>query len=226
MTTILWVVGIILVIILLLASPTIYNALKPAGIFVQITPQSYPMQSGNTIGSPNAKVKIVVYEDYQCPSCKLFTENDEKQLLSSSYISAGQVSYEVLMFPFIDSNSITKESHQAADASMCALEQERFWDYHAILFANQGSTENGGAFTDKRLQAFAQSLGLDMNKFNSCFKANKYSSEIEAEYQQGVKAGVTGTPGVFLNGKQVTPGYVPTYDNLKSAIDTALAGGG
>ena len=226
MSTVLWAIGIIILVVILFASPTIINALKPAGAFVQITPMAYPMQNGKAIGNPNAKVKIMVYEDYQCPSCKLFTENDEKQLLTSSYITDGQVSYEVMMYPFIDTNSITKESHQAANASMCALEQERFWDYHAILFANQGTVENGGAFTDKRLQAFAQSLSLDMTAFNSCFKANKYSAEIEAEYQQGVTAGVTGTPGVFLNGQLVTPGYVPTYDNLKSAIDAALAGGG
>lgn len=224
--TLLWAVGIIIVLLLLFASPTIINALKPAGAFVRITPPAYPMENGKTIGSPNAKVKIVVYEDYQCPSCKLFTENVEKQLLASSYITNGQVNYELMMYPFLDRNSITKESHQAANASMCALDQGHFWDFHAILFANQGTAENAGAFTDKRLQAFAESLGLDMNAFNSCFKANKFSTQIEAELQQGTNSGVTGTPGVLVNGKIITPGLIPTYDDLKSAIDAALAGGG
>ncbi len=65
-----------------------------------------------------------------------------------------------------------------------------------------------------------------MTKFNSCFKSNKYSAEIEAEYQEGVTLGVNSTPTVLLNGKEITPGQIPTYDQIKSAIDAALAGGG
>ncbi len=226
MNTLLWVGGFIVLLILILISPTIYNSLKPAGSFVRITPEAHPLENGKTIGDLNAKVKIEVYEDFQCSSCKQYASTVEKQLVDSTYITSGQVYYEFVQYPFIDSNSITKESHQAANASMCALEQGRFWDYHDILFANQGTVENGGAFNDKRLQAFAESLGLDMTAFNKCFSANKYSAEIEADFQKGVAAGVTGTPTVFLNGTQVTPGYVPTYDEIKSAIDTALASGG
>jgi protein-disulfide isomerase len=225
MNTLLWVGGFIILLILIFISPTIYNSLKPAGSFVRITPEPHPMENGKVIGNPNAKVKIEVYEDFQCPSCKGYASTVEKQLVDSTYITSGQVYYIFMHFPFIDTNSITKESHQAANASMCALEQGRFWDYHDILFANQGAVENGGSFNDKRLQAFAESLELDMTAFNQCFSANKYSAEIVADYQKGVAAGVTGTPTVFLNGTQVTPGFVPTYDELKSAIDAALASG-
>ena len=225
MNTLLWVGGFIILLILIFISPTIYNSLKPAGSFVRITPEPHPMENGKVIGNPNAKVKIEVYEDFQCPSCKGYASTVEKQLVDSTYITSGQVYYVFMHFPFIDTNSITKESHQAANASMCALEQGRFWDYHDILFANQGAVENGGSFNDKRLQAFAESLELDMTAFNQCFSANKYSAEIVADYQKGVAAGVTGTPTVFLNGTQVTPGFVPTYDELKSAIDAALASG-
>jgi protein-disulfide isomerase len=225
MKTILGVGGFIILLILVLISPSIYNALKPAGSFVRITPVAYPMVDGRAIGNPNAKVKIEVYEDFQCPACKLFTDDAEKQLFQSTYISSGQVYYIDRLFPFIDSNSITKESHQAANGSMCALEQGRFWDYHDILFTNQGA-ENVGAFSDKRLQAFAESLGLEMISFNKCFSANKYSADIDADYQMGIAAGVTSTPSIFVNGTEITPGFRPTYDQLKSAIDTALASGG
>jgi protein-disulfide isomerase len=226
MNTILWVGGFIVLLIILFASPTIYNSLKPAGDFVRITPLPRSLENGIAVGNPNAKVTVEVYEDFQCPSCKEYVNTVEKQLTESTYISDGQVYYVFRQWPFIDSSSITKESHQASNASMCAMEQGRFWDYHDILFANQGPVENGGSFNDKRLQAFAESLGLDMTAFNQCFKANKYSTDIETDYQKGVAAGVTGTPSVFLNGKAVTPGFVPTYDELKAAIDTALAGGG
>lgn len=223
--TLLGIGGVIIILVLLFASPTIYNAIKPAGAFVKITPVAYPQENGKTIGNPNAAVVIKVYEDYQCPSCKIFTDSVEKQLLQSSYITNGQVYYEFKQYPFIDKNVVTKESHQAANASMCALEQGRFWDYHSILFANQNG-ENVGSFTDKRLQAFAESLGFDMSAFNKCFDANKYSAEIDADLQEGVKLGVNSTPSVFVNGSEVTPGYIPTYEQMKAAIDTALAGGG
>jgi len=225
MRSLLWVGGIIVFIILVIVLLTNYSIFLPTGSFVSITPVAYPLENGKAVGDPNAKVKIQVFEDFQCTSCKEYVDNVEKQLLTSSYITNGQVYYEIMQWPFIDSNSINKESHQAANASMCALEQGKFWAYHDILYANQG-IENGGSYNNKRLQAFAQSIGLDMTKFNQCFSANKYSAEIQAEYQQGITLGVTGTPTVFLNGKSVTPGFVPTYDELKSAIDAALAGGG
>jgi len=218
--------GIIVVIIIIIVLLTNYSIFLPTGSIVTITPVAYPLENGKSVGDPNAKIKIQVFEDFQCTQCKQYVDSVEKQLLTSSYITNGQVYYELMQWPFIDSNSIAKESHQAANASMCALEQDQFWAYHDILYANQG-IENGGSYTNKRLQAFAESIGLDMTKFNQCFNANKYSAEIEAEYQQGVSMGVTGTPTVFLNGKTVSaPGFRPTFDELKSAIDAALAGGG
>jgi protein-disulfide isomerase len=226
MNTILYVGGFIVLLVLVLISPTIYNSLKPAGSFVQITPEAHPLENGKAIGDPNAKVQVQVYEDFQCPNCKTYADSIEKQVVDSSYITDGQVYYVFMQFPFIDSNSITKESHQAANASMCAMEQGRFWDYHDMLFANQGAVENGGAYNNKRLQAFAESLGLNMSEFNQCFIDDKYSAQIEADYQEGIAAGVSGTPTVLVNGQILTPGFVPTYDEIKSAIDTALAGGG
>jgi protein-disulfide isomerase len=200
MNTLLWVGGIILFLVLLMASPAIYNAVKPAGAFVEITPQDYPMAEGKAFGDPNAPVQIEVYEDFQCPSCANYSETTEQQLVNSSYVTDGQVYYTYMQYPFLDSNSVTKESQQAANASMCALEQGRFWDYHDLLFANQGTVENGGSYNDKRLQAFAESLELDMTTFNQCFNDNKYAAEIDAEFQKGKSIGVTGTPTVFVNG--------------------------
>jgi protein-disulfide isomerase len=223
LNTLLWIGGIILFLVLLMASPAIYNAVKPAGAFVEITPQAYPMAEGKGFGNPNAPVKIEVYEDFQCPSCANYSETTEYQLVNSTYVTDGQVYYEFMHYPFIDTNSVTKESHQAANASMCALEQGRFWDYHDMIYANQGTVENGGALNDKRLEAFAESLGLDMTAFSQCFSEDKYSEEIDADFQKGQSLGVTGTPTVFVNGLILSPKYVPTYEQLQAAIESALA---
>ena len=226
LNTLLWMGGIIVILVLLFISPTIITALKPAGEFTRITPVAYPMAEGKAFGNPNAKIKIEIYEDFQCPACKGYTASTEKQLLESSYISSGKVYYVFRQYPFLDRGRMTQESHQAANASMCALEQSRFWDYHDILFANQGAVENGGAFNDKRLQAFAESLGLDMAAFNDCFNANKYSGDIDADFQLGVAAGVDRTPTILINGTNSFPAYVPTYEEVKSVIDAALANSG
>ncbi len=223
--TLLVVGGVIVVIVAVIILLTNYSIFLPKGNIVEITPIPRPLENGKAFGDPNAKIKILVFEDFQCPVCKEFTTTVEPQLDASTYITSGQAYYEFMQFPFLDDSSLTKESHQAANASMCALEQGRFWDYHDILFANQGA-ENQGSFNDARLKAFAQSLGLNTSQFNSCFSANKYSSEIESDYQQGLNLNVKGTPSVFVNGTQVAPGYAPTWDQLKSAIDAALAAGG
>ncbi len=81
---------------------------------------------------------------------------------------------------------------------MCANEQGRFWDYHDMLFANWNG-ENQGAFADARLVAFADTLGLDMDAFNSCFDAQKYQDQVLSDTADGQALGVQGTPTLFVN---------------------------
>jgi protein-disulfide isomerase len=217
------VIGIVVVVIAgLIAAPSIRAAVTPVGQIVQITPIAHPDAQGTSMGNPNATVKVDVFEDFQCPNCKSFTTDVQPQIITS-YIATGKIYYTVHMFPFLDSNSATKESHQAANAAECAADQGRFWDYEQILYANwQG--ENVGSFTDKRLVAFAQSLGLDMSTFNSCFNSNKDKSKIDADLALGNQWGVNGTPSVFVNQKEVSPGLVPDFTQMQQAIDAALAG--
>lgn len=217
-------VGVVLVIAALIIIPQIQAARAPVGTIVQITPNPRPQASGTAAGNPSAKVVIDVYEDFQCPSCRQFTETTEPQLMKNE-VASGKVYYVFHHFPFIDRatwSSPSKESHQAANASMCAADQGRFWDYHDLLFANW-TGENAGDFTDKRLTAFAQTLNLDMTKFNSCFSSNQFKDKIDADYNQAVKLGVTGTPSVFVNGTEVSPGYIPDYSQMQQAINAALA---
>jgi protein-disulfide isomerase len=212
--------GVIVLLALLVVVPQLQRANQPVGTIVPITPQAYPDANGAAMGNPNAPVKIVAYEDFQCPSCRLYTEQVEPSLIQNE-IKSGQVYYEFRNFPIIDRSSPTQESHHAAEAALCAADQGKFWQYHDMLFNNQEG-ENVGSFTDNRLQAFAQTLGLNMSQFNSCYSANKYQDQINSDFQAGQQAGVTGTPSVFVNGKEVSPGYIPTYDQMKQAIQEAL----
>jgi protein-disulfide isomerase len=217
---ILGLIAVALVVAIILIAPS----LLPAGEVVQITPIERPMVDGRSLGDPNAPVKIDVYEDFQCPSCQNYSETIEPQVVEK-YVASGEVYYTFRHFPFIDDGSVRKESDQAANASMCASAQGRFWDYHDMLFANWNG-ENQNAFSDKRLVAFAEALGLDMNAFNSCFQADTYRDEIDADLAAGRMKDVTGTPSVFVNGEHLTPGYVPSFEQISQAVDAALARSG
>lgn len=214
---ILGVVGAAVIIAALLIIPS----LQPVGDLVTITPRERPMVDGRAMGDPNAPVTIEIYEDFQCPACKTFSEQIEPQI-ADTYVATGDVYYIFRHFPFIDDRAPRNESDQAANASMCAANENRFWDYHDILFANWNG-ENQGAFNDKRLVAFGESIGLDMESFNECFNANANKGEIEADLQSGRDASVTGTPSVIVNGKMLTPGFVPSFAEISEAVEAELA---
>jgi protein-disulfide isomerase len=204
----------------LLIAPSLRNAMAPVGDIVKITPDARPQANGREMGDPSAPVLVEVWEDFQCPACQTFTQNVEP-LIAENYVATGKVRYVFRFFPFLDDRAATKESDQAAHASMCAADQNKFWEYHDMLYANWNG-ENRGAFIDKRLVAFAEALGLDMAEFNSCFEANQHEDLINQDTADGIAAGVTGTPSVFVNGTIVRPGFVPSYDELAQAIDAAL----
>ena len=223
LATLIAVAGVILVVVALVGLPSLIDKYRPAGEYVSITPQAYPFEDGRTLGDPNAIVVVEVFSDFQCSACKNFAITTEAQLIETEYFQNGQVYYIARQFPFMDNTSAIKASDQAANASMCAAEQDRFWDYHAMLFANQ-NTSNATAYSDRRLVAFAEALGLDMKAFNNCFDDNAYAADIQADIDRGALLSVSGTPTVFVNGEKLGVGnMVPSYDDILTAIETALS---
>jgi protein-disulfide isomerase len=186
------VIGIIVVGALLVAAALIYPSLKPVGEVASADSDKRPMANDNAMGDPNAPIKIEEFSDYQCPYCARFYEETEGQI-ADTYVADGTVYYVYRSF----GNFIGPESKAAAEAAYCAGDQNQYWEYHDILFANQ-TGENVGAFTDRRLQAFAEALSLDMDAFNSCFNSGKYVDRVEQDYQDGTTAGVTGTPAFLI----------------------------
>ncbi len=194
----------------------------PAEVILQITPIARSVENGRSLGDPNAPVMVDVYEDFQCTYCRDYSNTTEMDVLNK-YVTAGKVYYTFHHYPFFDTDTALKESQQAANASMCAAEQNRFWDYKDILFANQKG-ENQGAFTDKRLLAFAEALGLDMNKFTTCFNANTYKQDIQTDVSSAQQLGVPSVPSMLINGQQLPPGDIHSFEEISQAIDAALAG--
>ena len=213
-------IGLITLGAALVVLAVIWPQLRPVGEIVTVTPAALPEADGLSLGDPNAPVTIDVFEDFQCPACQRFTENTEP-LIIQNLVASGQARYVFHNYPFLDGNGAgsSGESDQAANAAMCANEQDKFWEMHSILYANWNG-ENQGAFSSRRLQAMAESLGLDMDAFNSCFNSNQYEAEIQADFDLGGQMGVSGTPTVFVNGQRVgQPRQVPSYQEIADAVN-------
>lgn len=165
------------------------------------------------LGSPAAKVAIIEYGDFQCPFCGRFFQTTEKQILEA-YVKTGKAAFLWRDFAFLG-----EESFRAAQASRCAGEQGKFWDYHDKLFNSQNG-ENKGAFADTNLKSFATAFGLDQNKFNSCFDSGKYKKAVEDSTAGGQSVGVSGTPATFVNGRLIS-GAQP-FSVFQKVIDEEL----
>ena len=216
------VIGIIVVGALLVAGALIYPNLKPVGEIVTRDPGEHPMADDNAMGDPNAPIKIEEFSDFQCPYCARFHDETEWQI-ANSYVADGTVYFIYRSY----GNFIGPESKAAAEAAYCAGDQGKFWEYHDILFANQ-TGENVGAFTDKRLSAFAEALSLDMDAFNSCYNGGKYADRVDQDKVDGTAAGVTGTPAFLLtytvNGEEkhrFIAGAYP-FSEFQTQIEEAL----
>jgi protein-disulfide isomerase len=212
--TILAVVFVAVVVVGILIAPSIQRTLAPIGEFVIPEPVSVPNPSRNAMGDPNAPVKIIEYSDFQCPACKQFHELTMPDMIEN-YVEPGQVFFEYRSMGFW----IGPESVRAAEATYCAADQERFWDYHNILFENQG-LENSNNYSDKRLVAFAEALNLDMETFIACLDDRKYEDELNQDRIDGQALGVDGTPSFLINGI-LYKGSLP-FSSLQDAIESAL----
>ena len=197
--------------------------LRSVDDIITVTPAALPQADGLSVGDPNAPVTIDIFEDFQCPACQFFTESIEP-LVIENLVASGKARYVFHNYSFLDGNGAGSngESDKAANASMCANEQGKFWEMHSIMYANWNG-ENQGAFSDRRLQAMAETLGLDIDAFNTCFDANKYEAEIQADFDLGEEMGVTGTPTVFVNGARVgAPGKIASYQEIEQAVNAAV----
>lgn len=108
----------------------------------------------------------------------------------------------------------------AAEASECAADQGKFWEYHDRLFEMQAPQHNVGAFSKANLKGAAAALGLDSAAFGSCLDGDRYQAWIQQEAQAAKQRGAPGTPWVLVNGRPLQP-TPATFDQLQSAIRQA-----
>ena len=208
------VIFIFLGVALLITATIIWPNIAPIGDIVIPQAISYPLADGNAIGDPNAPVVIEEFSDFQCSYCRTFHQTTGAQIIEQ-YAETGQV-----FFIFRNFVIIGRESLAAANGSMCAAEQGKFWEFADILFANQ-SGHDTGAFSDRRLEAYAESINLDTSLFRSCMRESRYQDQIQQDYQTGVSYGINSTPSFIINGKPVVGAL--TFSEFQAEIEAALA---
>jgi protein-disulfide isomerase len=163
-----------------------------------------------TLGLRTAPVKVIEFADFQCPFC-MRAENTVKGI-HDRYGDKVQIVF--MDFPL----SFHAHSTQAANAARCAAEQNKFWQYHDALFANQAK------LAPDDLKATAKTVGLDSAEFDACLDKNKYDAKVQQDRAEGEKLAVTGTPSFFVNGRELT-GAQP-LEAFTGIIDEELASGG
>jgi protein-disulfide isomerase len=136
-----------------------------------------------------------------------------------NYVDSGQVRYIFRNFPLY---SIHPQAQKAAEAAECAGEQEKYWEMHGLLFESQGSWSGSEAAVET-FKGLAGDLELDQAQFDACLDNGDYADKVTADYQEGVREGVTGTPAFRINGIALS-GAQP-YQAFQQQIEYLLAGG-
>ncbi len=164
-----------------------------------------------SLGPAGAPITIVEFSDFECPYCRKW-QNEVWPQIQEAY--EGQVRLVYRDFPLL---SIHPGAVPAAEAANCAGEQDRYWEYHEVLFTTEAS------FSSESFHAFAEQIGLDRERFETCMAEATYRPEVAKDYQDGTTLGITGTPTFFVNGYRVV-GALP-FDSFKQVIDQALEQG-
>ncbi len=158
---------------------------------VQLTVEKL-LKNGSPIqGNPSAPITILEWGDYQCTFCFRFHESSLK-VIQKEYIETGMVNLVFKDFPLNGPDSIL-----AAEAAYCADDQGRYWLYHNELYTNWAG-ERTGWISDNSLNLFAESIDLDIEKFNSCLDEHKYLQKVLDLEQFGKSIGIDATPSFLV----------------------------
>lgn len=175
------------------------------------------IENGSPIlGNQNAKITILEWGDYQCTFCFKFHQNT-LDTINEDFIKTGKVKLVFKDFPLNGPDSFL-----AAEATYCAQDQGKYWQYHDELYKNWGG-ERTGWITRESLDKFANAVSLDLEKFNACLDDEKYQDKVNAIHNFGKELGIDATPSflVFNNekiikirGNQPLEVFLKTFDEL------------
>jgi len=200
--------GLIIIGAGLIAAVLIFSGAQP----ISADFNSRYMAQDNAMGDPNAPIKIVEYSSYKCGHCAAFAF-DTEPLLEEEYIKTGKVHF----------TSISVWDELSAEASYCAGEQNKYWEMHDVIFANQSAD-----FTEGLMAKWAKAVGVEMDQYDDCMADNTYIDRVIQDNEESQAAGVEGTPSFIisyeLDGEvveQMLPGNYP-FEAFQQVIEDAL----
>ncbi len=176
------------------------------------------IKNGSPImGNTDAPITILEWGDYQCTYCYKFHQNT-LNTINSEFIKTGKIKIIFKDFPL---NGY--DSQLAAEASYCAQDQQKYWEYHNELYKNWGG-ERTGWITRDSLIKFAEKIELNIEKFNECLDNNKYQNKVNEMYDFGKEIGIDATPSflvfndqkiIKIRGNQPLEVFLKTFDELE-----------
>jgi len=199
----------------LLAAMFLATAVSPAfaqqrGVFIGVDDD--PM-----LGSADAKVLIIEFGDYQCPSCRMFWKDIEPRL-KKEYFDTGKAKLVFRDFPLMQ---IHPEALLSAMAVDCARDQNKYWEFHDKVFREQyNKGDDVIRMKPADLKKWAKDIKLDSAAFDQCLDSEKYKDEVLKDRADGEAAGVQGTPTFFINGRVM--GGAQQYPEYRKVIEELL----
>ena len=162
-----------------------------------------------TLGKANAPITLVEFSDFQCPYCQAAAPVLKQ--VADKFGDKVQIVYR--QYPI---TSLHPFAFKAAEASLCANEQEKFWEMHDAMFEDQKKL----AVSD--LKTTAKRLGMNAKKFDACLDTGRYVEQVQNDTREAMRTGVNGTPAMFINGRYVEGGSVP-FATIEALINKELA---
>ena len=171
------------------------------------------------LGSESAPITIVKFGDYQCEACYHWFHNTRSTVIDN-YIETGKAKLVFVDLPFLG-----RDSPKAAEASYCAEDQGKYWEYHTMLYTFQDGPPDSGWADRDRLNSFAFSLDMNIDEFNDCMDSSKYKNRVKANYDEAVKNGVQSTPTFIIiseDGKREQFSGSQPYSVFAATIESML----
>lgn len=171
------------------------------------------LQNGMKLGKDTAPIKLVSYEDFQCPFCLQYTANQEGELINK-YVKTGEVQLE-----FRNLTLLGAESVRAAIAGQCAADQNKFWEFQNKLFLVQAKAgqfkaekKDVGRFSDNNLKGYAKDVGLQSAAFDKCLDSSQHLDLVQQQLLDAKSQKITATPGFVVNGSPLGNGAPATVE--------------
>jgi protein-disulfide isomerase len=209
----------VLVVVIVVVFVIVQNTRRDSETASATPPGNIGASNSIVVGEDSAPVKIVVYEDFQCPYCAQFESANRDQI--AAWVKAGNVQMQYRPIAFLDASSTTEYSTRALNAAAAVQNSDPAdWvQFHNLLFENQPAEGTAG-LTDAQLIAYAVQAGADKATITKDVNEQTYQGWTVRVTEDSSKAGISSTPTVLVNGKSVAS---PDAATMKSTVEAAIA---